>query len=84
MATLYSINLRHEVHAHQLWAFSCRTPGRVPAALLTTFEDRAALMDEQRVAQWLETSPAVRNGWRAYVRVATAQQLRRQASEVQP
>jgi len=76
MTTLYTIALERK-GAPVWWAFELYRG----SSLLTSFEERAALFNEQDVRKLMECSVAIKSGWRAKIRVATAEQIRRNSPE---
>lgn len=76
MTTLYTIELKHP-EFRQLWAFMSNRG----ASLVTSYESRAGLFADDAVRSWVEASPLIKRGWRAKIRVATADQLRRNSPE---
>lgn len=77
MTTLYTIEMRRDPDG-PLWAFVSHHG----TSLVTDYEERAGLFTEGEARSWIENSRMlIENGWRAKIRVATAEQLRRNSPE---
>ena len=70
MTTLYTIELRRE-HDGPFWAFVSHRN----TSLVTEFAERAGLFTEADARMWIDASLLIKRGWRADVRVATAEQI---------
>ena len=76
--TLYTIELQFPGPGPTLWAYPAPV-GWPPErnVLMTMFEERAAVLDEDQVIEWLNASAPHRGaGCKARVRVATPARLR--------
>lgn len=72
MTTLYTIELKRDSD-RPLWAFVSHRG----ASLVTDYAERAGLFTEADARTWVERGrPLIDNGWRAFIRVATAQQIK--------